>query len=387
MAQTPSSSAKGTAPKPNPAPRGARPSRASAPKARKDRRGATSATPKAAPKPDRKPAKAAGRANQLGRSGTIALVGRPNVGKSTLFNAMVGERLAITSHHPQTTRDRIAGIHTADRLQIVFQDTPGIHQPKTKLGRRMNDVASGTAEDCDVVVFVVDVPIDPAAEAQRTEAIRAKDKAVLAAVPKDKPVVLVINKIDRVKEKAKLLDVLTAYSELHDFAAVVPVSAKKRDGVERLRKVLGELLPEGEPLYPEDDISDRPVRFFVAELVREQVLMRTRQEVPHGVAVTVDAFEEPHGKASAKRSPITRITISVHVAKDSHKGIIIGQGGKMLAAIGTAARERAERLLGQRIHLDIRVKTTPDWFDNAARLVELGYADEKVGSPSSLRTS
>lgn len=293
---------------------------------------------------------------------------------------MIGERIAIISHHPQTTRDRIAGILTTEDRQLVFQDTPGIHQPKTRLGRRMNDVAAGTAENCDVVVFVVDVPADPVAEAQRTDATREKDAAVLRGVPKDKPVVLVVNKIDRIKEKSKLLDVLTAYSALHDFAAVVPVSAKKRDGVERLRTVLGELLPEGEWLYPEDDISDRPVRFFIAELVREQVLMRTREEVPHGIAVTVDAFEEAsEKKATAKRPPITRITLSIHVAKDSHKGIIIGQGGKMLTAIGTAARERAERLLGHRVHLDIRVKATPDWFDNASRLVELGYGDDKAG--------
>src|SRR5262249_55513444 len=161
-----------------------------------------------------------------------------------------------------------------------------------------------------------------------------------------KPVILVVNKIDRVEEKAKLLDYLSTYAALRDFAAVVPVSAKKRDGIQRLLGVIEAALPEGEHLYPEDELSDRPVRFFIAELVREQVLMRTRQEVPHGVAVTVDAFEEPSA-GTKKRKTLTRITLSVHVAKESHKGIIIGQGGKMLAAIGTAARERAERLLGQ----------------------------------------
>jgi GTPase len=381
MARKPSSSSKAPAPRPR-APIGARTDRAKPkPEAKHDRAATVAKTPKGKPVPK-------------GRAGTIALVGRPNVGKSTLFNAMIGERIAIISHHPQTTRDRIAGILTTQGTQLVFQDTPGIHQPKTKLGRRMNEVASGTAEEADVVVFVVDVPADPVAEAQRAEATREKDAAVLRGVPKDKPVVLVVNKIDRIKEKSKLLDVLTAYSALHDFAAVVPVSAKKRDGIERLRAVLGELLPEGELLYPEDDISDRPVRFFIAELVREQVLMRTREEVPHGIAVTVDAFEEPptkasvpataasrpaFGRTSGKRSPVTRITLSIHVAKDSHKGIIIGQGGKMLTAIGTAARERAERLLGQRVHLDIRVKATPDWFDNASRLIELGYGDDKGG--------
>lgn len=283
---------------------------------------------------------------------------------------MLGERIAITSHHPQTTRDRIAGILTTDRTQFVFQDTPGVHQPRNRLGQRMNDVTSGTAADCDVVMFVVDVGPEPAAE------VRKDDIEALSAVPPGKPAVLVVNKIDRVKEKSKLLDLLPTYSALRDFAAVVPISAKKRDGIDRLLKVLAELLPEGEPLYPADDISDRPVRFFVAELVREQVLARTRQEIPHGVAVTVDAFEEP---TKSKAKAVVRVTLTIHVAKDSHKGIIIGQGGQMLTAIGTVARERVERLLGQRVHLDIRVKATPGWFDDAARLVDLGYGDEGMG--------
>ena len=298
------------------------------------------------------------------RAGTIALIGRPNVGKSTLLNAMLGTHLAITSHHPQTTRDRIAGILTTERTQFVFLDTPGVHKPKNRLGQRMNDLATGTAADADVVVFVVDVGPDATPE------VRPDDADAIRAIPEGKPVMLVVNKVDRVAEKPKLLDYLTVYAKTHDYRAIVPVSAKKRDGVERLLGEIEKVLPEGEHLYPEDELSDRPVRFFIAELVREQVLMRTRQEVPHGVAVTVDAYEE--GKK------LTRITLSVHVAKESHKGIIIGQGGKMLAAIGTAARERAERLLGQKVHLDVRVKATPGWFDDAARLVDLGYGDEGI---------
>jgi GTP-binding protein Era len=281
---------------------------------------------------------------------------------------MLGERLAITSHHPQTTRDRIAGILTTPSTQFVFQDTPGLHAARNRLGKRMNDVAEGTASSCDLVMFVTDVAeVSDAAAAEK----RAEDVKALATIPEGKPVVLVINKIDRVKEKSKLLDILTAYSALRDFAALVPISARKKDGIERLLEVTSALLPEGEPLYPEDDISDRPVRFFVAELVREQILARTREEVPHGVAVTVDAFEEP-----TKTKAITRVTLSVHVAKDSHKGIIIGKGGKMLESIGTAARERAEKLLGRRVHLDVRVRATPGWFDDAGRLADLGYADD-----------
>jgi GTP-binding protein Era len=335
------------------------------------------AAPGAAPKPRPEPpaprvSKTKPRPNATPRAGTIALVGRPNVGKSTLLNAILGERIAITSHHPQTTRDRIAGILTLEGIQFVFQDTPGVHQPRNRLGQRMNDVATGTAAECDVVIFVADVAADASAE------IRPEDREAFGSVPAGKPVVLVLNKIDRVKEKAKLLDVLAAYSTLHDFAALVPISARKKDGTDRLLEVVGGLLPEGEPLYPEDELSDRPVRFFVAELVREQVLMRTRQEIPHGVAVTVDAFEEPSSSRKTSNKA-ARITISIHVAKDSHKGIIIGHGGKMLTAIGTAARERAERLLGQKVHLDVRVKATPGWFDDAARLVDLGYGDEGSG--------
>ncbi|HVJ89239.1 MAG TPA: GTPase Era [Labilithrix sp.] len=304
------------------------------------------------------------------RAGTIALIGRPNVGKSTLLNAMLGMRLAITSHHPQTTRDRIAAILTVDGTQYVFLDTPGIHKAKNRLGHRMNDLASGTAADADAVLFVVDVG------RTATPEIRQDDAEAIRAIPTDKPVVLAVNKIDRVADKEKLFAYLSAYAAMRDFAAVIPISAKKRDGIDRVLDVLKSLLPEGEPLYPEDELSDRPIRFFIAELVREQVLMRTREEVPHGVAVTVDAYEE--GKK------LTRITLSVHVAKDSHKGIIIGQGGKMLAAIGTAARERAEKLLDQKVHLDIRVKATPGWFDDEARLIDLGYGDE-TGRPKTTK--
>jgi GTP-binding protein Era len=284
------------------------------------------------------------------------------VGKSTLLNAMLGARLAITSHHPQTTRDRIAGILTEGKTQFVFLDTPGLHEPRNRLGHRMNDLATGSAAEADVILFVVDV-----GPASRPEPSEDDARALRAIAGAKEPVVLVVNKIDRLAEKERLLELLPAYSALHDFAAVVPVSARKRDGTKRLLRVIEPLLPEGEHLYPDDELSDRPVRFFVAELVREQVLARTRQEVPHGVAVTVDAYEE--GKK------LTRITITVHVAKESHKGILIGQGGKMLAAIGTAARERAERLVGQKLHLDVRVRATPGWFDDAARLVDLGYAE------------
>jgi GTP-binding protein Era len=323
---------------------------------RKSSRPRASSEAKAKTKPKKAPVRQ--------RAGTIALIGRPNVGKSTLLNAILGQRIAITSHHPQTTRDRIAGILTTAKAQLVFHDTPGLHAPRNRLGKRMNEVATGTASACDVVMFVTDVAGDASTEP------RPGDVEALAGVPSTKPVVLVINKIDRLKEKDKLIDLLGAYAKLRDFAALVPISARKKDGVNRLLDATAELLPEGPPLYPEDDISDRPVRFFVAELVREQILARTREEVPHGVAVIVDAFDEP-----TKKRAVARITLTVHVAKESHKGIIIGKGGKMLESIGTAARERAEQLLGHRVHLDVRVRATPGWFDDAGRLADLGYGE------------
>ena len=312
------------------------------------------------------------------RAGTIALVGRPNVGKSTLLNAILGERIAIVSHHPQTTRDRIAGILTRDGTQFVFQDTPGLHTARNRLGTRMNAVAAGTAEECDVTVFVVDVSAAANAE------IRPEDTKVLKQLVKDdaeRPILLVINKIDRVTEKAKLIDVLAAFGGMHDFAAVIPISAKKRDGIDRLLDEIGKRLPAldaAEPFpFPEDELSDKPLRFFVSEMVREQVLLRTREEVPHGVAVTVDSYEEPNPKRRTSKA-VTTIKLTVHVAKDSHKGIIIGAGGKMLKEIGTAARQRAERLIGSQVHLDIKVKATPNWFDDDARLLDLGYGEAKA---------
>lgn len=294
---------------------------------------------------------------EVRRAGTVALLGRPNVGKSTLLNALLGTRIAIVSHHPQTTRDRIAGILTLRGVQYVLLDTPGFHAAKTRLGERMNDLATGAASDCDVAVFVTDLSRDPA--------IRLRDKALLDTLPAKTPVVLVVNKIDRLANKADLLPILQAYGELRNFDAVVPVSAKTRGGMDRILLEVGKLLPEGPALYDPEELSDKPTRFFVAEFVREQILRRTRQEVPHGIAVSVESFDE--GKKLA------RILVTVHVSKESHKGIVIGDGGKMLREVGTAARIRAEKLLGQKVHLETVVRASPGWLDDPKRLEELGY--------------
>lgn len=302
---------------------------------------------------------------QVQRAGTIALVGRPNVGKSTLLNALLEERIAIVSHHAQTTRDRIAGILTQDSAQFVFLDTPGFHRARHKLGEHMNEIARAAAEDSDVAIFVMEPDTNGT---DVNPVVRAEDKSILAAIPEKTKVVIALNKIDKIKKKQALMPLLEAIGQVRDVAAIVPISALKGDGRQRILAEVRELLPEGPPLYDPEELSDRPVRFFVGELVREQILRRTRQEIPHGVAITVESFDE-----GAK---LTRIQVTIHVAKDSHKGIIIGDGGKMLAAVGTAARKRAEELIGRQVHLETFVRSTPGWFDDAARLKDMGYGNE-----------
>ncbi|MGH7295909.1 MAG: GTPase Era [Polyangiaceae bacterium] len=286
------------------------------------------------------------------RSGRVALMGRPNVGKSTLLNALLGEPIAITSPHPQTTRDAVRGVLTRGDTQYVFVDTPGLHQARTRLGHRMNDTAREQAREADAIVLVVETRADPA----DLELARGLDGP---------PAVLVLNKIDRLKDKTLLLPVLTAFSEAHTFAATVPISARRADGTERLLKELRELLPEQPFLYEADTLSDQPVRFFVAEFVREQILAHTRQEVPHGVAVVVERFDDA--------ADLPHIELAIHVAREAHKGILVGAKGSMMKRIGTAARLRVESMLGKKVHLKLWVRATPDWMNDPAKLRDLGY--------------
>ena len=303
------------------------------------------------------------------RAGTIALVGRPNVGKSTLLNALLGERIAIVSHHAQTTRDRIAGILTRDGVQFVFLDTPGFHRARHKLGEHMNEVARAAAAECDVALFITEPETRQGPDGLLVGAtVREADRAILAAIPEKTAVVLVLNKIDKIRKKSLLMPLLEAFGKERDLKAIVPVSALKGEGMDRILGEVATLLPESEPLYDEEELSDKPIRFFVGEFVREQILRRTRQEIPHGVAVTVESFDE--------NAKLVHISVTIHVAKDSHKGIIIGDGGKMLVAVGTAARKRAEELLGTKVHLETFVRATPGWFDDNARLADMGYAGE-----------
>jgi GTP-binding protein Era len=299
------------------------------------------------------------------RAGRVAILGRPNVGKSTLLNALVGERIAIVSPQPQTTRDPIAGILTTDEAQLVFVDTPGVHQAKTRLGARMNQIAREVTHDADLVFFLT--------EAGPAE-VRAEDAAILREIPEKIPVVLVVTKVDRIKDKTKLFPILETHAKFRDFAAVVPLSPTrallgKDGGLAALVAEATKLLPEGEKLFTDDELSDKPARFFVAELVREQILNQTRQEVPHGVATTVERFDES-GK-------LAKILVTVHVDKDSHKRIVIGEKGARIKAIGTEARKRAEELLGKKVHLELWVKVTPRWYESDARMKELGYGGER----------
>ena len=313
------------------------------------------------------------------RAGRIALVGRPNVGKSTLLNAILGEPIAITSPHPQTTRDAVRGVLTVGDTQFVFVDTPGLHAAKTRLGERMNLEAREQAREADAVVLVVDVSAgtgDKRHEGPTTAVADEADLALARELPASPPVVLALNKIDRVKDKAALLAVLAAFSATRAFEAVVPISARRADGVDRLLAELAKLLPEQPWLFEDGTLSDQPVRFFVAELVREQILAHTRQEVPHGVAVVVERFDDPELGVPARR--VARIELAIHVARESHKGIVVGAGGRMLKAIGSAARERVEKMLGHRVHLEIRVRATPDWMNDAAKLREMGYGPRDV---------
>jgi GTP-binding protein Era len=298
------------------------------------------------------------------RAGRIALVGRPNVGKSTLLNALLGERIAITSPHPQTTRAVVRGVVTRGDAQYVLVDTPGLHAARSRLGQHMNEAAQKTAADADAVVFIMQAPAEGAPPQPSND-----DVALLEGLPA-RPTVVAVNKIDRVKKKDELLPFLSAIAPLvasRRFEAVVPISARRADGVDQLLDALRPLLPKQPMLCDPDTLSDQPARFFVAEFVREQVLKQTRQEVPHGVAVVVESFDES--------GAIARIEATIHVARESHKKIVIGASGQMLKAIGIAARERIERMLDQKVHLRLHVRATPGWMDNDARLRELGYGE------------
>jgi GTP-binding protein Era len=291
------------------------------------------------------------------KSGFVALVGRPNAGKSTLLNRFVGEKVAIVSDKPQTTRHRILGVRNVKAGQIVFVDTPGIHKPLHRMNRRMVDAAIESLKQADVVVLVVDASGRPGSgDAFVTDLLSRSGVRPIVA----------LNKIDRL-QKARLLPLIQHYSAAVSPLAIVPVSALNGDGLEALEKELLQALPEGEPLYPEDYLTDQTERSLAAELVREKVLRHTRDELPFMTAVVIDQFEEP-----AAPGGLTRIFATILVDHDSQKPIIIGKGGEMIKRIGTEARLDLEKLLGGRVHLDLHVKVRQDWRDDERLLDEMG---------------
>jgi len=296
------------------------------------------------------------------RSGSAAIVGRPNVGKSTFLNAALGEELAIVSPVPQTTRNRILGIVHRPEDEIALLDTPGIHKPHSRLGRTLNRTARDATAEADVVVYMTTPP--PRADG----AVHPGDRTLLADIGGDKPTILVINQIDRVRDKSTLLPLMQALSGLREFEAVVPISALRGDGIGRVLDEVARLLPVGPRRYEGDELTDRPIRFFVGELVREPILLSTREEIPYAVAVEITRFEENAGGVG--------IDATIHVEREGQKRILIGKGGEKLKAIGTAARVRIEKMLLKKVHLSLWVRVTPGWTESDSALRELGYERE-----------
>jgi GTP-binding protein Era len=294
--------------------------------------------------------------NKKFKSGFVSIIGRPNAGKSTLLNALVGQKVAIVADKPQTTRTSIQGVVTTPEAQIVFLDTPGIHKADTPLNKRLMDAVRNSLEERDLLLFVAD--------AARTFGPDDK-RAVDVARRVETPVILVLNKVDLVKEKAKLLPIIEQYKQIFEFADYIPVSAAKGVGVEDLRKAIVDRLEEGPAYFPEDHVTDQPERFLAAELVREKLLLATRQEVPHSVSVTVDKWEEMPN--------LTRIYATIRVERDGQKAIVIGTKGAMLKQIGTLAREEMERIFGVKIYLDLHVRVQPGWREKAAFLNALDW--------------
>lgn len=289
------------------------------------------------------------------KSGFVTLIGRPNVGKSTLMNRLIGQKIAITSNKPQTTRNRIQTVLTTEEGQIVFLDTPGIHKAKNKLGDYMVNVAERTLEEVDVILWLV----------EPTDYIGAGEKHIIEQLKKTKtPVILVINKTDTVKKEA-ILSFIDTYRKELDFQEIVPVSALKGENTDELVKCILKYLPYGPAFYDEDTVTDQPMRQIVAELIREKALRLMEDEIPHGIAVSIESMKE--------KGKICHIEATIVCERESHKGIIIGKGGQMLKKIGSAARPEIEDLLEMQVNLQLWVKVKKDWRDSDFLLKNFGY--------------
>ncbi len=295
------------------------------------------------------------------KAGFVTLIGRPNVGKSTLMNHLIGQKIAITSNKPQTTRNRIQTVLTTEEGQIVFLDTPGIHKAKNKLGDYMVNVAERTLEEVDVILWLV----------EPTDYIGAGERHIIEQLKKTKtPVILVINKIDTVKRDSLLAFIDTYRREL-DFQEIVPVSALKGDNTEELVKCIFQYLPYGTAFYDEDTVTDQPMRQIVAELIREKALRLLEDEIPHGIAVSIESMKE--------KGKICHIEATIVCERESHKGIIIGKGGQMLKKIGSAARPEIEDLLEMQVNLQLWVKVKKDWRDSDFLMKNFGYNPKDIG--------
>ncbi len=296
------------------------------------------------------------------KSGFVTLIGRPNVGKSTLMNRLIGQKIAITSNKPQTTRNRIQTVYTDERGQIVFLDTPGIHKAKNKLGEYMVNVAERTLKEVDVVLWLV----------EPTTFIGAGEQHIAAQLKTIKtPIVLVINKVDTVK-KEEILKFIDAYKDICEFADIVPVSALKGQNTDTVLEVIYKYLPYGPAFYDEDTVTDQPQRQIVAEMIREKALRSLDEEIPHGIAVTIEKMKErPGGK-------VVDIEATIICERDSHKGIIIGKGGAMLKKIGSAARFEIERMMEMKVNLQIWVKVRKDWRDSDLFMKNFGYDKKEI---------
>lgn len=292
------------------------------------------------------------------KSGFVSIIGMPNVGKSTLLNTIAGQKIAIISDKPQTTRNKILAIHTTDTEQIVFTDTPGIHNPHNKLGQFMVNIANESMADTDVLLFVVDA----------TRKIQDIERQISEQIKKcGVPCILVMNKVDLVK-KEELLPLIADYSSMHDFESIVPLSAKSGDGVKMLLDDIKEHLYEGPAFYDEDMITDQPERQIAAEIVREKMLWLLDKEVPHGIAIEITKVKE--------KQKITEIYATIYCEKSSHKGIIIGKNGEMLKKIGTLSRGDIEKMLDKKVYLELWVKVKNDWRNSDFLIKNFGYTNE-----------
>ena len=301
--------------------------------------------------------------NENYKSGFISIIGRPNVGKSTFLNRVIGQKIAIMSDKPQTTRNKVQGVLTLDNSQMIFIDTPGIHTPKHKLGDFMLKVAKNTLREVDVIMFMVNA-VEP----------RGKiDEFIMEMLEKNEtPVFLVINKIDQVHPE-KLVDIIESYTKKFDFAEILPISALQGNNVEELLETIQSYLPQGPQYYPADQVTDHPERFIISELIREKVLHLTREEIPHSIAVVIDKIK----KEEDTEKDMIRVSATIVVERDSQKGIVIGKKGALLKEVGTRARKDIEMLLGTNVYLELWVKVQKDWRNKSAHLKDYGFREDE----------